>query len=168
MNIYAYRCPECDFEWEGSDRDNKCPQCGVVGDIIHDQEAKFHQSIDSNPAENEDESSDLSVSETVEKTGMADRRTSIRPQDLRPDIEKLYINSNVKVKEYIEKSLSAIMIEGEEDENIIVKINETGNIEIIKGDRDRSIPWHRLTVEEQQELWNEFNNIIDESGRLGK
>ena len=168
MNIYGYRCPECDFEWDGGERDNKCPQCSVVGDIIHDQEAKFHHSTDSNPAENEDNSSESSTSETAEKTGMADRRTSIRPQDLRPDIEKLYINSNVKVKEYIEKALSAIMIEGEEDENIVIKINNVRNIEIIKGDRDRSIPWHRLTREEQQELWDEFNNIIDETGRLGK
>ena len=168
MNIYAYRCPECDFEWEGGERENKCPQCGVVGEIIHDQEAKFHPSIDDKPAENEDDSGELSISETAEKTGMADRRTSIRPQDLRPDIEKIYNNSSIKVKEYIEKALSAIMIEGEEDENIIVKINNEGNIEIIKGDREQSIPWHRLTREEQQELWDEFNNIIDESDRLGK
>ncbi len=168
MNIYNYRCPECDFEWEGRERDNKCPQCGVVGEIIHDQEAKFHHSIDDKPSESEEESGESTVTDTPEKTGMADRRTSIRPQDLRPDIEKIYNNSSAKVKEYIEKALSSILIEGEEDENIIVKLTDTGNIEIVKGDRDRSIPWHRLTVEEQQELWDEFVCIIDETGRLGK
>ncbi len=44
MNISAYHCPKCDFEWEGGDRDNKCPQCGVDGEIIQDQESNFYHS----------------------------------------------------------------------------------------------------------------------------
>jgi len=163
MSENAYRCPECDFEWEGDERNNKCPQCGTIGEIIHDITEKFKPSIESEPKETDDE---LPDQETQVSEGVADRRAIIRPIDLRPEIEKLYDTKDKKTKEFIETSLKNIKIECEEDECIVVRLTDEGKIDIIKGDRDRSIPWHRLPTEEQQELWDEFNDIMDEVEKL--
>lgn len=165
MIINAYKCPECEFEWEGDERNNKCPQCGIIGEIVHDSTEKFKHSSDSEPKEIEEDSLDQ---ETQTNEGAADRRASIRPVDLRPEIEKLYDTKDKKIKDFIKTSLENIKIECEEDECIIVRLTDEGKIDIIKGDRDRSIPWHRLLIEEQQELWDEFNDIIDEVEKLRK
>ncbi len=165
MKLVAFHCPECEYDWESDERDNKCPMCGSPGAIFQDHSTKFHESAEDTGNINEESDSadiELPISETLEKSGVADRRTEIRPPDIRVDIERIYALKNLKINKYIINLLGHLQLDAESEEKIRFHISEEGKVLIIKGKRDNPIPWHRLTYNEQKEIWDSFTNLLDE------
>ena len=95
------------------------------------------------------------------KTRTNDER-SMRLQDNRVVIQRLYNDGNETTRCLIQKSITTIRINGKNDGLLIAEVSDDGIIEIINDKTGRIIPWSFLTDLERWSFWQHFNRLLDE------